>query len=161
MQAPRVLVIYDDVAIREAVAEVLDREGYQILLSSDGKQALKTINNSRPDVIVLDLKMPGMDGLEFFQRFDPRLPANCPVIVLTAYADAGTVKACHDAGVGCLLEKPFRLRELREAVRSAVIATESTPHEYDMRIQAVEPSLLEHGSPEKPLGAGASEETFQ
>ncbi len=161
MLAPRVLVIDDDVAIREAVADALDREGYEILFSSDGEQALKIIIDSSPDVIILDLRMPGMDGLEFLQSFDPRLSTNCPVIVLTAYADPDIVKACHDAGVGSLLEKPFRLQELREAVRNAVTATESAPRELGQRIRGVEVSRLEPSAQDRPLGAGAAEEPFR
>jgi len=156
--APKVLVIDDDVAIREAVADALSREGYEILFSPDGNQALQMIDDCPPDVIVLDLRMPGMDGFEFLKRFDPRSSTNCPVIVLTAYADPDAVKACHDAGVGTLLEKPFRLQELREAVRNAVIANNSSPHE---RIQEVQESKLEPFAQDRPLSAGAAEDPIR
>ena len=156
MLTPRVLVIDDDRAIREAVADALDREGYEIHFSSDGNQALSMINNSPPNVIILDLRMPGMDGIEFLRKFDPRLSTNCPVIILTAYADPDIVKACHDAGVGSLLEKPFRLQELREAVRNAVAATEPNPTEPGLGFQGVEVSRLEHSSKDGPLGTGAA-----
>jgi len=65
---PRVLVIDDDRAIREAVADALDREGYEIQLSSTGDEALKMISDSTPNVIILDLRMPGMDGVGFLQN---------------------------------------------------------------------------------------------
>ena len=78
------------------------------------------------------------------------------MIVLTAYADPDIVKACHDAGVGSLLEKPFRLQELREAVRNAVAATEPNPTEPGLGVQGVEVSRLEHSSKDGPLGTGAA-----
>ena len=163
MLAPKVLVIDDDVAIREAVADALNREGYEIRFSSDGTQALKIINDSCPDVIVLDLRMPGMDGFEFLQKFDRKLSNVCPVIVLTAYADPAIVQACHDAGVGTLLEKPFHLQELREAVRSAVNASETTApelgQEIGLELRGVEGSRLEHSPQDGLPGAEAAEET--
>jgi CheY-like chemotaxis protein len=81
----RILVVDDDVVIRSMVAEALEFEGYEVSRASDGSEALRITDRWRPDVIVLDLMMPGMDGWTFReeQRKRPRI-ANIPVVILSA-----------------------------------------------------------------------------
>lgn len=104
------LVVDDDVDIREPLVELFENEGYGVASASDGRQALAEARRFRPDVILLDLRMPVMNGLEFRaeQARDPSL-AGIPVIVISAEA--------HDMGATLHLPKPFHLEEVLGAVR--------------------------------------------
>ena len=107
-----VLVVDDERDIREAVSEVLVDEGYQVLGAGDGAEALEQSRAHRPDVILLDLMMPGMNGWEFraAQQADPDL-GNIPVIVLSALGRVSGLDAAE------FLQKPFELDQLLTAVR--------------------------------------------
>jgi DNA-binding response OmpR family regulator len=107
-----VLVVEDETDIREAVTELLAEEGYEVLGAGDGADALKKARAFHPDVVLLDLMMPGMNGWEFSARLkgDPDL-GKIPVIVLSAL---GRVPGIEAAGY---LQKPFELDELLDAVR--------------------------------------------
>jgi DNA-binding response OmpR family regulator len=107
-----VLVVDDETDIREAVAELLADEGYQVLDAADGEEALRKARAFHPDVVLLDLMMPGMNGWEFCaqRKGDPEL-ASIPVIVLSAL---GRVQGIDAAGY---LQKPFELDDLLTAVR--------------------------------------------
>jgi DNA-binding response OmpR family regulator len=107
-----VLVVDDETDIREAVAELLADEGYQVLDAADGEEALRKARAFHPDVVLLDLMMPGMNGWEFCaqRKGDPDL-ASIPVIVLSAL---GRVQGIDAAGY---LQKPFELDDLLTAVR--------------------------------------------
>jgi DNA-binding response OmpR family regulator len=107
-----VLVVDDETDIREAVAELLADEGYQVLDAADGEEALRKARAFHPDVVLLDLMMPGMNGWEFCaqRKGDPEL-ASIPVIVLSAL---GRVQGIDAAGY---LQKPFELADLLTAVR--------------------------------------------
>ena len=108
-----VLVVDDEREIREAVAEVLADEGYEVLDAGDGAEALSKLRAFHPSVVLLDLMMPGMNGWEFreAQQHDPDL-SGIPVIVLSALGKAAGIDA---AGY---IRKPFELDELLTAVRT-------------------------------------------
>jgi CheY-like chemotaxis protein len=107
-----VLVVDDENDIREAVAELLAEEGYQVLGAGDGAEALRKARAFHPSVVLLDLMMPGMNGWEFCaeRKRDPELE-RIPVIVLSAL---GRVPGIDAAGY---LQKPFELSDLLSAVR--------------------------------------------
>lgn len=130
MVPPKVLVIDDDWAIREAIKDTLRHEGYELLFAEDGGEAMALVEAHRPNAIILDLRMPGIDGLEFLAKVSHLLPNRCSVVVLTAYGDPEILEACRRAGVSSFLEKPFHLHELREVMRSAVTA-KLAPHSND------------------------------
>ena len=113
----RVLVVDDDRAIRGFVAEVLMDEGYEVKTAGDGSEALAVSREWHPDLIVLDLMMPEMDGWTFRarQRQEDAL-ANVPVVVTSA---ATTLRLNRHALEPCvLLAKPFELDDLLGAVQS-------------------------------------------
>jgi CheY-like chemotaxis protein len=86
---PKVLVVEDDADTREALARALQRRGYQTASSENGHTALAEMSRDRPDLIVLDLRMPVMDGMTFLQVIRGYLRwRDLPVIVVTAVADA-------------------------------------------------------------------------
>ena len=119
--ARRVLVVDDDRAIRGFVAEVLTDEGYEVKTAGDGSEALAVSREWRPDLIVLDLMMPNMDGWTFRarQRQVDAL-ADVPVVVTSA---ATTLRTNRQALEPCvLLPKPFELDDLIGAVESCASA---------------------------------------
>jgi two-component system alkaline phosphatase synthesis response regulator PhoP len=105
----RVLVAEDDPAIRAVLAEALADEGYAIATAADGQLALEEYASFRPDVVVLDLMMPVVDGFEFLHRREPSC-CSVPVVVITA---AYRPRAfAPDLGVAALILKPFDIRVL-------------------------------------------------
>ncbi len=115
---PRVLVVEDDDAIRDSVAEILADEGYDVSLAADGGAGLRAARARRPDVVVLDLKMPNVSGPDYIiaSRADPAL-AEVPVIVMTADA---TAERSAGLAVAAICVKPFRadrlLREIKHVL---------------------------------------------
>lgn len=110
-RVPTILVVDDNDDIRNMVAEALTLVGFGVSTASNGKVALEQVQVTRPDLIVLDLKMPVMTGWQFMeaQRGDPEL-ATIPVVVVTAVPDA------HPAGAAALIRKPFGLDKLLATV---------------------------------------------
>ncbi len=111
--SPRVLIVEDDVDIRETLAELLATAGYETAEAANGRDALDLARRATPDLIVLDLMMPVMDGWQFrsAQRRDPSL-APIPVIVISACGAPGSIDA------DLFLQKPFPMdRLVSEAAR--------------------------------------------
>jgi DNA-binding response OmpR family regulator len=113
----RVLLAEDDIAIAEPLARALRREGYDVDLRTDGPSALRHAQSGAVDLLVLDLGLPGMDGLEVCRRL--RTDGHAfPVLVLTARADEVDNVVGLDAGADDYVTKPFRLAELLARVRA-------------------------------------------
>ena len=113
----RILVVDDEPAVRESIGRSLRFEGYQVELASDGHTALDAVLTRRPDVVVLDVMMPGLDGLETCRRL--RITGDrVPVLMLTARRNVGDRVAGLDAGADDYLVKPFALEELLARVRA-------------------------------------------
>jgi CheY-like chemotaxis protein len=108
----RILVIDDDSDIREVVGEALTYAGYEVATARDGREGLAACRSFHPDLILLDLMMPGVSGWEFraAQQRDPALAA-IPVVVVTALGHDPDIQ------VSALLAKPFRLEDLLSEVR--------------------------------------------
>jgi DNA-binding response OmpR family regulator len=114
-----VLVAEDDPAIRTVLAEALADEGYAIATAADGQIALDQYESFQPDVVVLDLMMPVVDGFEFLQRRGTGCPV--PVVVITAaYRPAGFPP---ELGVAALILKPFDIRVLTGTLASLLRGT--------------------------------------
>lgn len=111
---PRVLVVDDDPSIRAVIAFVLGDEGYQVEEAGDGQSALDLIDQRHPDIILLDMRMPGMDGWEFVQHYRRRHDHEAPIIVFTAAHDAAQRGA--DVQAESYIAKPFDLEDLVERV---------------------------------------------
>ena len=106
-----VLLAEDDTAIAEPLSRALQREGYQVDVAADGVATLERIRNGHVDLLVLDLGLPGMDGLEVCRRMRPDHP-DLPVLMLTARTDEVDFVVGLDAGADDYVGKPFRLAEL-------------------------------------------------
>ena len=114
---PRVLVVDDDKAVRESLRRSLEFNGYDVALAADGADALARIASQAPDVVVMDLMMPRLDGLETTKAL--RSAGNdVPIIVLTARDAVGDRVEGLDAGADDYLTKPFALQELLARLRA-------------------------------------------
>lgn len=110
----RVLVVDDEPDIRQVLAYVLGDEGYEVYEASDGHTALELIDREHPDIIILDMKMPGMDGWNFVRQYRERHDHRAAIIVLTAAQDAARRGA--DVDADGYVSKPFDLDVLVERV---------------------------------------------
>jgi two-component system chemotaxis response regulator CheY len=115
-----ILVVDDEEAIREVIAETLELEGYRVEKAGDGKQALAVVKARHPDAIVLDLMMPVMDGWTFLKQCRTDELCSCtPVMVMSAYRRLG--EATNDLEVQACLEKPFDLDIFLRAIERLLL----------------------------------------
>jgi DNA-binding response OmpR family regulator len=116
---PVILAADDDVDILELVGFRLERSGYTVLRATDGEQALAIARESKPDLAVLDVMMPKMDGYEVTRRLreDPET-SRMPIILLTARAQEADVQQGFAAGADDYIRKPFSPQELRARVQA-------------------------------------------
>lgn len=125
-QGPLVILVADDQAgLRRMLQEVFTEDGHQVWLAAGGEQAVAIAREHRPDVALIDLKMPGMSGLDALreiQSFAPELP----VVVMTAYGETDIVSEAYRLGARCAIAKPFDIDVLRrEVYRAAAEARRS------------------------------------
>ena len=118
----KILVVDDEIALQETVAYNLRKQGYEVLIADDGPSGLKLARNESPDLIVLDLMLPGMDGLEVCQRL--RAGGNVPILMLTARDTTQDRVQGLDAGADDYVVKPFELDELLARVRALLRRTQ-------------------------------------
>jgi two-component system alkaline phosphatase synthesis response regulator PhoP len=111
--AKKILAVDDERHIVRLVQVNLERQGYEVVTAFDGKEALEKVSSEQPDLIVLDVMMPYMDGFEVLQNLkrDPNT-RDIPVIMLTAKAQDADVFRGWQSGVDCYLTKPFNPMEL-------------------------------------------------
>jgi DNA-binding response OmpR family regulator len=117
--ASRVLVVDDDPTVSDVVRRYLERAEYEVVLAADGQGALDAVHAQRPDLVVLDLMLPGIDGLEVCRRLrrdDPDLP----VVMLTALGDEADRVVGLSLGADDYVTKPFSPRELVLRVQSVL-----------------------------------------
>ncbi len=115
----RVLVVDDEDAIRTAVADALDFEGYEVITATNGAEALEQVRTARPDAVVLDLMMPVMDGWTFMEACRREgLCAQTPVLVMSAYRHLS--ETAPNLGAKACIAKPFDLDVLLGAVERLV-----------------------------------------
>ncbi|MGH3716779.1 MAG: response regulator transcription factor [Micromonosporaceae bacterium] len=115
-QPARLLVVEDEPTIAESVAARLRAEGFEVRIAADGHQALSAAAEWQPDAVVLDLMLPGVDGLEVCRRLQADRPV--PVLMLTARDDETDLLVGLGVGADDYLTKPFSMRELVARVRS-------------------------------------------
>lgn len=116
-----ILIVDDDVTARETLVAMLEGEYYDLQLAKDGFQALRMLEQIQPDLILLDIMMPGMDGFEVCRRIrsTPQV-AEVPIIVLTALDDRDSLLRAIEAGADDFITKPADRRELTARVRTIV-----------------------------------------
>lgn len=117
MDKKKLLIVDDQNGIRVLLVEVFNSEGYQTFQASNGKLALEIVTNESPDLVLLDMKIPGMDGLDILKHIK-RINPSIKVIMMTAYGELDMIKEATDLGALMHFTKPFDIDELRVAVNS-------------------------------------------
>ncbi|MCD2499768.1 MULTISPECIES: MtrAB system response regulator MtrA [Microbacterium] len=117
----RILVVDDDTALAEMIGIVLRTEGFETVFCADGSEAVQAFRDEKPDLILLDLMLPGMDGIEVCRRI--RTESGIPVIMLTARADTADVVTGLEAGADDYMVKPFNPKELVARIRTRLRPT--------------------------------------
>ena len=114
--AIRILVVDDDENVRRLVAAYLEREGYQMLQAADGEEGLREFEQHAPDLVILDLMLPGIDGYEVARRI--AAGRRVPILMLTARTDEADVLAGFETGADDYLVKPFSPKVLLARVKA-------------------------------------------
>lgn len=115
----RVLVVDDDEGVRDYLGAVLERRGYQVRSAATGEEAIAQALEAPPDLVTLDVILPGIDGLEALRRLKQALPS-VPVIMLSGHAPARAGDEALRLGAESFLRKPFEPEELERAVKRAL-----------------------------------------
>ncbi|MBA7564853.1 MAG: response regulator [Dehalococcoidia bacterium] len=123
MKKTRILIVDDELSILKYLRANLEAEGYEVLSAMDGAQALQTLEAELPDLVVLDIMMPEMDGLEVCRRL--REWSQLPVIMLSALDDESDKVQCLDLGADDYITKPFGKDEFIARVRAVMRRVEA------------------------------------
>ncbi len=134
----RVLVVDDDLALAEMLGIVLRGEGFEPSFVADGDAALAAFRRDRPDIVLLDLMLPGINGIEVCRRL--RAESGVPIVMLTAKGDTGDIVLGLESGADDYIVKPFKAKELVARVRARVRTREDA-----------EPETLTIGPPDDQL----------
>lgn len=124
---PRILVVDDDAALAEMLTIVLKSEGFEPFVVGDGTQALTAVREVRPDLVLLDLMLPGMNGIDVCRVL--RSDSNVPIVMLTAKTDTVDVVLGLESGADDYMVKPFKPKELVARIRARLRRTEDDPAE--------------------------------
>lgn len=113
----KILIVEDDISIRELLVEILEDQGYQVSSSVNGSEGIKAIESSLPDLILMDVMMPVMDGYQFRKELmlNPEW-SHIPIVAMSAQEQ--TRKKLVDHGITNFINKPFELDHLIETVKS-------------------------------------------
>lgn len=111
----KVLIVDDQNGIRILLMEVFSNEGYDVYQAPNGKIALEIVKKQSPDLMLLDMKIPGMDGLDILKHAK-KIDPDVKVIMMTAYGELDLIKEATDYGALMHFMKPFDIDELRDAV---------------------------------------------
>ena len=118
MSPPRVLIVDDEPGLRLSIAANLELEGFEVVEAGSGREALALLEEPRVDLVLTDVRMPGMDGVELFREIRKRHPA-MPVLLMTAFALEGMVQGALREGAFALISKPFAIDHLVAALSAA------------------------------------------
>lgn len=115
----KILIVDDQKGVRRLLEELFKRDNWEVRVAIDGKEAVETVEGFSPDIILMDMKMPNMNGLEAsrlildrYGRFD--------IIMMTAYGEMDVVEEAMDVGVKRCITKPFDIMDLRDVVNQMV-----------------------------------------
>jgi two-component system response regulator MprA len=137
------LVADDEAAVRESLALMLDLNGFEVTTAADGREALRTLAADRPAAVILDVLMPGLDGLEVCRRLRAT-GDRTPVLMLTARAEVSERVAGLEAGADDYLVKPFAREELIARLRALLRRTGWEGDEQVLRFEDLELDPLAH-----------------
>ena len=111
----KILIVDDQKGVRRLLEELFKKDGWEVQLAADGKEAVQRADEFLPDIILMDMKMPNMNGLEA-SRIILNNISDLDIIMMTAYGEMDVVKEALDAGVKRCITKPFDIINLRDTV---------------------------------------------
>jgi CheY-like chemotaxis protein len=119
----RILVAEDNADSAVPISLHLQELGYQVVIANDGEEAVKVVGLTRPDLILMDISMPVLDGLAATKKIrEDTAPSYIPVIAISAFSTSGFLKAAHDVGFDGYLIKPINFDRLDELIKSLLPA---------------------------------------
>ncbi|RSL28911.1 response regulator [Salibacterium salarium] len=119
MYVSKILIVDDQYGIRVLLNEILQKDGYKIMEASNGIQALDILEKEEPDLMLLDMKIPGMDGVEILQeRENKQLSAHTKVVLMTAYGELNMMNEAQKLGASTYISKPFDIDEVRNEIEN-------------------------------------------
>src|SRR3990172_2646126 len=121
-----ILIVDDEASIRKSLEGVLSDEGYSCALASDGADARAQLQSLRPSLVILDIWMPGMDGIETLRRMKAAQPET-PVIMMSGHATISTAVKATKSGASDFIEKPLELDLVLNAIRRALGTQDAVP----------------------------------
>jgi DNA-binding response OmpR family regulator len=124
-EGPTILLVDDEESIQKLLTYPLERDGYRVVQARDGEEALERFASERPDLVLLDLALPKVDGLEVCRRL--RAQSAVPILMLTARDDEIDKVLGLEIGADDYITKPFSIRELRSRIRAAMRRASLTP----------------------------------
>jgi two-component system nitrogen regulation response regulator NtrX len=139
--AHKILVVDDDPGIRDALRMILEYEGYEVLMAPDGKSALAALESTKIDGVLLDIKMPGMDGLEILDRIVAREDAP-PVLMISGHGDIATAVEATRRGASDFLEKPPQRERILISLKNALSGRSLKTENERLRQRLEEESVL-------------------
>ena len=151
MKQIKLLIVDDDEKLLKTMSERLILNDFDVTSASEGKKAIKAAKKGRFDVAILDLKMPGMDGMEILKILKKRHKF-LEIIILTGYASIESAVECTKLGAFGYLEKPYKFDKLLEVIKEAYTARLNKKFEYDKKRQE-DINILSMGSPIAVLNA--------
>jgi DNA-binding NtrC family response regulator len=113
MAVPKILIIDDEPALQKAMQKILKYENYDIAFANNGLEGLAHLERDKPDLIFLDLRMPGLDGFGFLEKIHIKHYDPYHVVVITGHGDDNEVQRSYELGVNFFLRKPLSLIEVR------------------------------------------------
>lgn len=123
-----ILVIDDDIAMRNILFDILSLDGYEVLLSNNGELGLKRFKEHKPDLVITDILMPTMDGLELLELLKAEFPET-PVIVVTGTSSLNLIEEAVHQHANRILKKPFEADQLLDSVAELLGEDENKGHE--------------------------------
>ncbi|MFK2825634.1 response regulator [Bacillus sp. B190/17] len=117
----KILIVDDQFGIRILLNEVLQKEGYETFQAANGIQALEIVDNHSPDLVLLDMKIPGMDGIEILKRIKEK-DSSMRVIIMTAYGELDMIQQARDLGALTHFAKPFDIDDIRTTVKEYIFS---------------------------------------
>jgi DNA-binding response OmpR family regulator len=123
-----ILVVGDQSSVRQLLQEYLSKQGYRVVTATDGQNAIYTARHEQPDLILLDIMMPVMDGYQFLRQY--RQERQTPVIIITAKEEETDAVLGLELGADDYVIKPFRMRELVARIRVAIRRNEETQEKF-------------------------------
>ncbi len=116
-----ILVVDDDAQLRQSFAKLLGEEGYTVRMALSGEAGIAAVEEKLPDLVVLDVRLPGVDGLEALERIQ-KIDAKLPVVIMTAFGTTETAIEATKQGAFDYVLKPFDIPEMLKVIGQAVAA---------------------------------------